>query len=75
MWCWRREVPNGEPRGYLGRQIGAEAQEDDRDSAEDTMRRLADELAVQKKAVAVIDLKVKELVPLHSDFDRLGWEN
>ena len=61
MWCWWTEAPNGEPRGYLSRQVGAEAQEDDGDSAADTMRRLAVELGVQKKAAAVIDLKVKEL--------------
>ena len=61
MWCWWRGAANGEPRGYPSRQVGAQAQEDDGDSAEDTMRRLAVELGVQKKAAAVIHLKLKEL--------------
>ena len=78
MWCWWTEAPNGEPRGYLSRQVGAEAQEDDGDSAADTMRRLAVELGVQKKAAAVIDLKVKELgyggQVLKSDRTDLGAE-
>ena len=61
MWCWWREAVNGEPCGYPGRHVGAEVQESDGDSVEDTMRRLAVELGVRQKAAAAIDLKVKEL--------------
>ena len=47
------------------RHVGAEAQEDDGDSFEDTLRRLVVELGVQQdaaaKAGAAIDLKVKGL--------------
>ena len=55
MWCWWREAANGEPHGYPSRPVGAEAQEEDGDSVEDTMRRLAFELGEQQKVAAVIN--------------------